>query len=164
MESKAQLNVKVDTANRAIVLTRVFEAPRELVFKVLLDPKLVPQWWGPRNLTTKVEKMDVRLGGTWRYVQHDAAGQEFAFHGVYREIAPPERLVYTFEWEALPGHEILETVMLEDLGGKTKMTTRDDYQSVEDLQGMLQSGMEGGARESADRFAELLLKVKKVPA
>jgi uncharacterized protein YndB with AHSA1/START domain len=162
MENKAQLNLKVDTANRVIVLTRVFDAPRDLVFKVLTDPKLLPQWWGPRNLTTKVETMDVRLGGAWRYVQHDPDGNEFAFHGVYREIVAPERLVYTFEYEALPGHEILETVTLEDLAGKTKMTTRDLFQSIEDLEGMLKSGMEGGATEAFERFTEVLLGVEKV--
>ncbi len=156
MENKAKLIQKVDTANRTVVLTRVFDAPRKLVFKVLTDPKLVPQWWGPRNLTTKVETMEVRQGGAWRYVQHDPEGHEFAFHGVYREIVPPERLVYTFEWEALPGHEILETVTLEDVSGKTKVTTHDLFQSVEDLEGMLKSGMEGGATEAYERLTEVL--------
>ncbi len=156
MENKAKLSQKVDTANRTIVLTRVFDAPRKLVFKVLTDPKLLPQWWGPRNLTTKVETMDVRPGGAWRYIQHDREGNEFAFHGVYREIVPPERLVYTFEWEALPGHEILETVTLEDLAGQTKVTTHDLFQTVEDLEGMLKSGMEGGATEAFERLTEVL--------
>ncbi len=156
MENKAQFNLKVDTANRSVVITRVFDAPRELVFKVLTDPKLLPRWWGPRNLTTKVETMDVRPGGAWRFIQHDPEGNEFAFHGVYREIVPPERLVYTFEYEAMPGHEIIETVTLEDLAGKTKVTDRDVFQSIEDLEGMVKSGMEFGARESFERFAELL--------
>jgi uncharacterized protein YndB with AHSA1/START domain len=162
MENKAQFNLKVDTANRTIVITRVFDAPRELVFKVLVDPKLLPQWWGPRRLTTKVETMDVRPGGAWRYIQHDADGHEFAFSGVYREIVPPERLVYTFEFEELAGHVIVETVTLEDLAGKTKMTSRDVYQSVEDLEGMVKSGMETGVRESFERFSELLLEAEKV--
>ncbi len=156
MENKAQFNLKVDTANRSVVITRVFDAPRELVFKVLTNPKLLPRWWGPRNLTTKVETMDVRPGGAWRFIQHDPEGNEFAFHGVYREIVPPERLVYTFEYEAMPGHEIIETVTLEDLAGKTKVTDRDVFQSIEDLEGMVKSGMEFGARESFERFAELL--------
>ncbi len=156
MENKAKLIQKVDTANRTIVLTRVFDAPRKLVFKVITDPKLLPQWWGPKNLTTKVETMEVRPGGAWRYVQHDPEGNEFAFHGVYREIVPPERLVYTFEWEALPGHEILETVTLEDLAGQTKMTTHDLFQTVEDLEGMLKAGMEGGADESFERLTKVL--------
>ncbi len=156
MDNKAQFNLKVDTANRAVVITRVFDAPRKLVFKVLTDPKLLPRWWGPRNLTTKVETMDVRPGGAWRYIQHDPEGHEFAFHGVYREIVPSERLVYTFEYEPMPGHEIIETVTLEDLAGKTKVTSRDVYQSIEDLEGMVKSGMEFGARESFERFTKLL--------
>jgi uncharacterized protein YndB with AHSA1/START domain len=156
MENKGQFNLKVDAPNRAVVITRVFDAPRDLVFKVLSDPKLVPQWWGPRNLTTHVDKMDVKPGGAWRYVQHDSDGHEFAFHGVYREVVPPERLVYTFEYEPMAGHEIIETVTLEDVAGKTKVTSRDVYQSIEDLEAMVKSGMEFGARESFERFTELL--------
>jgi uncharacterized protein YndB with AHSA1/START domain len=76
-------------SDREIVMTRVFDAPRELVFKAYTDPSLIPQWWGPRGFTTTVDQMDVRPGGVWRFVQRGPDGSEYAFNGVYREIAPP---------------------------------------------------------------------------
>src|SRR5205823_9575981 len=133
-----------------------FDAPRELVFKAHTDPQIIPQWWGPRSLTTTVEALEVRPGGLWRFVHHDAAGNEYAFHGVYHAVAPPERLVYTFEFEGAPGHVVLETVTFEDVQGKTKLTDVSVFQTVEDRDGMLRSGMEEGATESMDRLAELL--------
>jgi len=154
-------NLVIDAEKREIVMKRVFDAPRELVFQVTTDPKLVPQWWGPRNLTTVVDRMDVRPGGAWRHVQHDESGNEYAFNGIYREVVPPERLVFTFEYEGMPGHELLETILFEEHGGKTTVTTIDHFQTVEDLYGMVQSGMEEGATESMDRLTELLQEVQK---
>ena len=145
---------------RVVALSRVFDAPREVVYQVYTDPKLVPQWWGPRGLTTTVDRMDVRPGGTWRYVQRDENG-EYAFNGEYREVTPPERLVYTFEYEGMPGHIILETVLFEDLGERTRVTAIDNFESLEDLRGMVESGMEQGATESYDRFAELLQVIQR---
>jgi uncharacterized protein YndB with AHSA1/START domain len=136
-------------------MERVFDAPRELVFKAYTDPNLIPKWWGPRRYTTTVDKMDVKVGGAWRFVQRDA-GHEYAFNGEYREIAPPERLSYTFEFEGLPGHVLLETVTFEERDGQTKVTVTSRFQSAEDRDGMLHSGMEQGANESQDRLAELL--------
>ena len=80
-------------SDREIVMTRLFDAPRELVFKAYTDPAMVPHWWGQRGATTTVDKMDVRPGGAWRFVQRGPDGSEFAFNGEYREIVPPERLV-----------------------------------------------------------------------
>ncbi|MBO0687057.1 MAG: SRPBCC family protein [Candidatus Dormibacteraeota bacterium] len=148
--------VTVEPVRHDIVLTRVFDAPRELVFKTYTDPELIPRWWGPRNLTTKVERMDVRPGGGWRFVQRDSEGHEFAFHGVYHEVSPPDRIVDTFEFEGMPGHVALETTTLEDLGGKTRLTTITVFQTIEDRNGMVASGMEQGASESMDRLEELL--------
>jgi len=152
--SKAVLTV--EPARHDIVLTREFDAPRELVFKTYTDPQAIPNWWGPRRLSTTVDHMDVRPGGTWRFVQRDADGNEYAFHGVYHEVVPPERLVATFEFEGMPGHVVLETARLEDLGGRTKLTTTSVFQTVEDRDGMVASGMEEGATESMDRLEELL--------
>ena len=143
-------------SDQEIVMERVFNAPRELVFKAHTDPNLISQWWGPRRYTTVVDKMDLRVGGVWRFVQHDADGNEFAFNGVYREIVPPERLSYTFEFEGMPGHVLVETLTFEEQNGKTKLTVTGLYQSVEDRDGMLQSGMEEGANESYERLVELL--------
>ena len=99
----SKMNLIAEPGKQEIIITRLFDAPRELVFKAYTDPNLIPQWWGPKNLTTTVNKMDVREGGVWRFVQRDGEGNEYAFHGVYHAIASPERLVYTFEFEGMPG-------------------------------------------------------------
>ena len=143
-------------SDREIVLTRVFDAPRALVFKAHTDPNLIPLWWGPRRLTTIIDTLDLRPGGAWRFVQHDADGNEYAFNGVYREIVPPERLVSTFEFEGMPGHILLQTLTLEEHDGKTKLTSTALFESVEDRDGMLQSDMESGAAEGYDRLDDLL--------
>jgi uncharacterized protein YndB with AHSA1/START domain len=140
-----------------IIMARVFDAPRELVFTVMTDPKLIPQWWGLRDHATIVDKMDVQAGGLWRYIQRDQQGNEFAFHGVYHSITAPERVIDTFEFEGMPGHVILETMTLEaHADGKTKVTVSSVFQSVADRDGMLSSGMTEGANESYDRLDELL--------
>lgn len=148
-------------SDREIVMTRVFDAPRELVFKVMNDPAQLPHWWGPKRLTTTVETMDVRPGGRWRVVQRDPDGNEYAFNGVYREVVPPERVVRTFEFEGMPGHVLLETATFEEHDGKTKFTSTALFESVEDRDGMLESGSEAGATESMDRFAELLKEIQR---
>lgn len=151
----------IEPGTHEIVMTRVFDAPRELVFKAMTDPALVPNWWGPRDLTTTIDKMDVRPGGTWRFIQHDSAGNEFAFHGVYHLVNPPERVVDTFEFEGMPGHVAMQTLTLEEFEGKTRLVQRSVFQSVEDRDGMVQSGMEKGSSESMDRLAELLAELSK---
>jgi len=143
-------------SDREIVLTRTFDAPRSLVFKTMTDPALIPKWWGPRGSTTIVDKMDVRPGGEWRYIHNMANGGQTGFRGVYREVTPPERLVYTFEWDGMPGHVQTETITFEERNGKTTLVNRVRFDSVEDRDGMLKSGMEKGATETMDRLAELL--------
>jgi len=142
-----------------ITIEREFDAPREQVFKALTSAEAIPLWWGPGNLTTVIDKLEAREGGRWRFVQKDAEGNEFAFHGVYHEISP-ERTIDTFEWEGLPerGHVIMEKMTLEEVDGKTKMKTLMTYMSVADRDGMLQYGMEKGLTESHDRLAALLAK------
>jgi uncharacterized protein YndB with AHSA1/START domain len=147
-------------SDREIVMTRVFDAPRELVWKAYTDPEAIPQWWGPRRHATTVDKMDVRPGGAWRYVSRDADGNEYAFRGEYREVVPPERIVATFEFEPMPGHVSVETLTLVEHDGKTTLTNTSVFDSVEDRDGMLQSGMEEGVRETYDRLAEYLETLK----
>ena len=157
-----QTKILAEPGKQEIVITREFDAPRGLVFKAVTDPKLVPQWWGPRYLTTEVDRMDVRPGGQWRFINRNAEGNEFGFHGVYHEILAPERIIDTFEFEGLPetGHVALETMKLEELpGGRTRLTTQSVYQSVADRDGVLESGMEGGLNETYDRLEELLKKM-----
>lgn len=145
-------------SEREIVSERVFDAPRDLVFETFTDPELIPAWWGPRGSTTIVDKMEFEVGGAWRFVHRDVDGSETGFRGTYREITPPERIVQTFEWEGMPGHVIVETAEFEDLGDRTKITTRSLFHTTEERDGMLASGMESGLTETHDRFTELLAK------
>jgi uncharacterized protein YndB with AHSA1/START domain len=145
-------------SDREIRLEREFDAPRERVFAVMTDPALISEWWGPRGTTTEVDQMDVRPGGAWRYVVRNADGSETAFRGVYREIASPERIVQTFEWEGMPGHISIDTAVLEDLGERTRLVTTSLFHTTEERDGMLSSGMEGGAGETYARLEELLAR------
>lgn len=146
----------IEPGRQDIVLRRVFDAPREAVFKALTDPQLIPNWWGPRRYETIVDRMEVRPGGQWRFLNRDAAGTEFGFHGVYHDVVAPERIVQTFEFEGVPGQVALDTATLEEIDGKTTMVAQSVFQSVEDRDGMVQSGMEEGAREAYDRLAEVI--------
>ena len=155
-----KLDLTVEPGSPLIVMSRVFDAPRDLVFQAYTDPAHIPQWWGPSYLTTTVDRMEPRAGGSWRIVQRDGDGGEFAFRGVYHAVDAPERIVYTFEFEGMPGHVLMETIVFDDIDGKTRLTDISSFQSVEDRDGMVASGMEEGARETMDRFAELLRRIK----
>ena len=151
------MNTTISTVSELeIAMTRIFDAPRELVFKAYTDPEAVPLWWGQRASTTIVDKMDCTPGGQWRYIQRDADGNEYAFNGEYLEIVANEKIVNTFEFEPMPGHVITDTAVFEDVGGKTRVTVTSLFANAEDLKGMLESGMEEGANESWDRLAEYL--------
>ncbi len=159
----AETTFVADPKTQDIVMTREFDAPRELVFKVMTDPKLIPQWSGPRRLTTTVDKMDVRPGGAWRFLNHDADGAEYAFHGVYHAIVAPECIVQTFEFEGVPGHVAMETMTLEEVGGKTRLTVTTVFQTVADRDAMWATGMQSGAQDTNDRLEELLESLKTEP-
>ncbi len=144
-----------------ILVTREFDAPRDAVYKDMTDPKLVPHWWALRNTTTTVDKMDVRPGGSWRFISREADGSENASRGEYRELIPGEKIVQTFEWEPMAGHISEETGTLTDLpGGRTLFTSRSRFSSKEDRDGMVQSGMESGLRQTYERLDELLASQK----
>jgi uncharacterized protein YndB with AHSA1/START domain len=157
---KATATLKVaKLGERDILLTREFDAPRALVFRALTDPTLIPKWWGRRGHTTAVDRMHVRPGGAWRFIERDSDGKEFPFRGVYREVEAPGRLVYTFEFEPMPGYVSLETVRLEERGGRTSMTNTVAFHTTGDRDGMIDSGMEDGAAESMDKLADLLVSM-----
>ncbi|MBK8020871.1 MAG: SRPBCC family protein [Chloroflexi bacterium] len=149
-------NLVAEPGTYEIRVTREFDAPRDLVFRAFTDPALVPRWWGLRSTTTVVDKYEAKPGGSWRLVQHGEDGAEDAFHGVFHEVTPSERIVYTFEYEGIPGHVLLETITFESDGDKTRITDASVFQSVEDRDGMLAAGMEWGANESMDQLEELL--------
>jgi uncharacterized protein YndB with AHSA1/START domain len=156
----SDLKVVAEPGSHEIVITRSFDAPRDLVFKAFTDPEAVRQWWGLRDSETLVDELDPRPGGRWRFVERSGVGGEDAFHGVFHEATAPERIVYTFEYEGMPGHVLLETVTFQERDGRTLMTDSSVFQSVADRDGMLQSGMETGAAASMDRLDELLAKAR----
>ena len=154
-----ELKIMVEPGSHTIHMTREFNAPRALVFKAHTDPAMIPQWWGPRDYETIVDRMDAKKGGTWRFLQKGGEG-EFAFNGVYHDVVADERICYTFEFEPMAGHVLLETLTFEERDGKTILHDLTVFQSVEDRDGMLQSGMESGAKDSMDRLDELLEVLK----
>ena len=150
------------TEGPELVMERVFDAPRELVWKVLTDPERIPHWWGPRDTTMTVEAMDVRPGGRWRWISHSSEG-DAPFKGEYLEVEPPARLVRTEIFDVPPFNSdpdaaAVETITLEDLDGRTKLVSRSRFPSVESLEGALATGMISGALESYDRMAEEIAK------
>ncbi len=140
----SKLNLTVEPGKNDFRYTRVLDAPRELVYRAYTDPDLLRQWLGPRRLTMTLCNMDVRPGGSWRFVHADNEGHEYGFHGVFHDVKPNERLVRTFEWEGMPGHVSLETAEFEEQGDKTLIKGQSVFQSVEDRDGMVSSGMEAG--------------------
>lgn len=156
--SKNKTNLQVEPGKQELFITREFDAPRELVFKAHTDPTLFVRWLGPRGLETNLETFEPVSGGRWRFIQKDADGNEFGFHGVFHEVSP-ERIIQTFEFEGLPesGHVVLETLELEDLpNGRTRLRSQSVYRSVEDRDGMVQAGMEVGVVEGYERLDEIL--------
>ena len=155
--------ITAEPGKQEILIEREFDAPKETIFKAFTDPELYVQWLGPRGLTMTLETFEPRDGGSWRYIQKDDEGNEFAFHGVNHEVTAPERIIGTFEWEGLPerGHVILQTALFEKLpGNRTKLKQQSVFQTVMDRDGMMQTGMDEGVEDSYQRLDELLEKMK----
>jgi uncharacterized protein YndB with AHSA1/START domain len=154
---KAGLQVSL-RGDREIVMTRVFDAPRGLVFEAMTKPELVKKWLlGPPGWTMPVCEIDLRVGGTYRYVWRHSNGDEMGMGGVYREVAVPERVVATERFEqAWYAGEAVGTLLLSEQEGKTTVTQTVLYQSKEARDGVLKSGMESGVAASYDRLEEVL--------
>ncbi|HLH19928.1 MAG TPA: SRPBCC domain-containing protein [Bryobacteraceae bacterium] len=134
-------------------LARTFDAPRELVFQAWTDPKHLAAWWGPRGFTTRIQEMDVRPGGAWRYSMRGPDGKEYPFDGVYVEVVEPERLVFDGIIHGVPEQRVWTEVTFADRGGKTEIAVRQWY-SFEGIE----SGATIGWNQQLDRFAEFLAK------
>jgi uncharacterized protein YndB with AHSA1/START domain len=145
-------------SDREIVLTRHFDAPRSLVFEAFTRPEHLKRWWGMRGSTMLVCEVDLRVGGAWRFVTRERNGKDCPFKGEYREIAPPERLVYTliYDVEGAREHPGLVTEAFTDKDGGTTLVETMLFPSLESRDGVLHSGMSAGAAETYDRLAELL--------
>jgi uncharacterized protein YndB with AHSA1/START domain len=148
--------ITAEPGSPLIVITCEFDAPRELVFRAYTDPELLVQWLGPREYTMVIDEWDARDGGRWRYVHTDAEGTQYGFHGVFHGTPSLDGAVQTFEFEGMPGHVSLDTAAFEDRDGKTLVRTVSSFQSVEDRDGMVTSGMERGVHDSNERLTELL--------
>ncbi|HEY7488385.1 MAG TPA: SRPBCC family protein [Streptosporangiaceae bacterium] len=146
----------IEPGRQDIIIRRVFDAPPDVVFRAFTDPELVPKWMGPATYEAEVDRWNAESGGSWRFIHHAPDGTVYAFKGVFHDVAAPDRLVQTFEYEGTPGHVSLETATFEEVEGKTQYVSVSVFQSVEDRDAMVKSGMEEGAGEGYDRLAELL--------
>jgi uncharacterized protein YndB with AHSA1/START domain len=148
-------------SDREIRMTRVFDAPRHLVFEAMSKPEHIKQWWGclGEGYSVPVCEVDFRLGGAWRFVNRHPKG-EAAFHGVYREIAPPERMVFTEIYEPFPDAESVVTVVLAEENGRTRLTLTALYPSLEVRDMVLKTGMDKGAAISYDRLEDVVARLK----
>ena len=143
-------------SDREVRLTRLFDAPRHLVFEAMTRPEHIRRWWGclGEGYSVPVCEVDLRPGGRWRFVNRHPKG-EVTFHGVYREIDPPDRLVFTEVMEPFPEPGSLVTALFTEENGKTRLTVTAEYPSLEVRDMVLQSGMERGAAISYDRLEEV---------
>ena len=141
-----------------LVWERTFDAPRELVWKAFTDPERIPRWWGPHGSTAVVVEMDVRPGGRWRFLSRAPDREDVPFMGEYLEVEPPDRFKQTFivDVDGMRDHVGVESYTFEDVDGKTKLTSRSHFPSVEELEGALATGMIKGGVETWDRFEAML--------
>jgi uncharacterized protein YndB with AHSA1/START domain len=150
----------IDTpaAEPVIVMKRSFNAPRRLVWRAFTMPEHVSRWWGARSMgTTRVVKLDLQPQGEWRFEQTAPDGAIYAFIGTYLEISEPEKLVNTFGLEGMfTDKTVIETHTFDEVDGKTEYTAITRFDSIEDRDGMVASGMEAGAQESMDQLEDLL--------
>lgn len=151
----ARTSAAATTDAPELVVTRVLDAPRRLVFKAWTEPEQVARWWGPQGFTTTFCDMDIRPGGAFRVGMRSPAGTEYRKRGVYREIVEPERIVFTFAWEdaeGRPGHETLVTISFADLGKQTRLTLHQaNFETV-----TARDDHQGGWTSCLERFAEYL--------
>jgi uncharacterized protein YndB with AHSA1/START domain len=148
--------LKVTTpSDREIVLTRVFDAPRRLVWDAFTKPELLKRWFGPRGWSLVVCEVDLRVGGGFRFMLRGPGGQNMGMSGVYREIAAPERSVHMESFDDYPGESQVTAVFAEQ-EGRTSLTATVLYPSKEVRDIVIQTGMEHGAAESYDKLAEVL--------
>ena len=149
-------------SDREIVLTRLFDAPRRLVFEAMTKPEHVKRWWGilDERYSVPVCEIDFRPGGKWRFVGKGPQG-EYSFHGEYREIVVPERVVFTEIYDPFPDAESVVTSVLTEEGGKTRLTATCVYPSLEVRDMVLKSGMTRGAGLSYDRLEDLVAELQQ---
>ena len=163
MPSKNKVTVTAEPGKQEVYITREFDAPRELVYKAHIDPKLYVQWLGPHGYEMILEEFEPVSGGKYRYIHKDKEGNEYGFHGTFHTMTE-ELMIQTFEFEGMPepGHVTLDTMRLEKLpNDRTRITIQSVFQSVADRDGMIQSGMEKGVSEGYERLDDILAGISK---
>lgn len=155
-----ETTITAEPGNSLITITREFDAPRELVFRAHVDPDLLVQWLGPRELTMTVDRYEARDGGTYRYIHRNSEGTEYGFRGVFHGDPTPDGLVQTFEFDGAPGHVSLNLITFTQRGDRTELRTVASFTSVADRDAILDADMSRGVRDGHDRLEELLAKTQ----
>lgn len=156
MNTRNALVVTAEPGLPFVGTVRELDAAVADVYRAFIDPALVSQWLGPRDLVMEIHAWDARVGGSWSYTHVDPAGSRYGFRGVFHDVVEYLSIVQTFEYDGFPGHVSLERVQFEDLGGRTRIVNHTVFQSLADRDGMVASGMEQGVREGYERLEELL--------
>jgi uncharacterized protein YndB with AHSA1/START domain len=143
-----------------VLITREFDAPRHLVYKAWTTPELVKRWWTANRGEATVAEIDLRVGGTWRYVMVADGGFEVGFHGEYREIVPNERIVSTEVYEGMPDAEAVNTLTLTEVDGRTILTILVQHTSKEDRDAHINSGMEDGMQDAMDLLEQVAISLR----
>jgi uncharacterized protein YndB with AHSA1/START domain len=147
-------------ADEQILITREFAAPKHLVYKAWTTPELVRRWWNAKRGEVTTCEIDLRVGGTWRYVMVTADGTEVGFHGEYREIVPNERIVSTEVYEGMPEGAALNTMTFAEEDGRTTLTILVEHSSKEHRDGHINSGMEAGMQDAMDLLEEVAVSLR----
>jgi uncharacterized protein YndB with AHSA1/START domain len=161
MTSSGTAKVTLPT-DEQILIRREFDAPKHLVYKAWTTPELVKRWWNAKRGEVTIAEIDLRVGGTWRYVMV-ADGQEVGFHGEYREIVPNERIVSTEVYEGIPdaeAHAAVDTLTLIERDGRTTATILVEHRSKEDRDAHIDSGMEAGLHDALDLLEEVAISLR----
>ena len=143
-----------------ILITREFDAPKELVYKAFTTPELVERWWTAKRGEMTTCEIDLRVGGKWRYVMRTQDGIEVGFHGEYREIVPNERIVSTEEFEGMPGEESLNTATFTERDGRTTLEILVEHKSKATRDAHIESGMEDGLQDAMDLLEEVAVSLR----
>jgi uncharacterized protein YndB with AHSA1/START domain len=156
-----ELKITAEPGVPQVLTERAFDAPADLIYRAFTEQDLITQWLGPHGYEMKVERYDLRDGGSWRYIHTDPSGNEFAFHGVFHGDPSLDGIVQTFEFEGAPGNVQMDTVTFESDGDRTIVRTNSVFQSVEARDAMVQSGMADGMGQGYERLDELLTTTLK---
>ncbi|GAB3434489.1 SRPBCC family protein [Flindersiella endophytica] len=153
--------ITADPGVPLIIITRRFDAPRDLVYRAYTEPEILAQWLAGCDATMTIERYDLRDGGRWRYLSHDSDGGVHAFRGVFHGTPSPDGIVQTFEYEGSPGHVSLDTTTFDELGGAwTEVRSVSCFQSVANRDRIVEQGAELGARASAEQLARVLARLQ----